>query len=74
MSLNSRTIGTIVEDLPTSQTDWRKTVCFAGEKWEYDGVAPAGQVPNAFQPIGKKDYTLSAVEQSRIARVLQAWN
>ena len=23
---------------------------------------------------GKKDYTLSAVEQSRIARVLQAWN
>jgi hypothetical protein len=52
VSLNSRTIGTIVEDLPTSQTDWRKTVCFAGGRWEYDGVVPAGQVPNAFQPIG----------------------
>lgn len=45
-------MGTIVEDLLTSQTDWRKTVCFAGGQWEYEGVIPPGRVPNVFRPIG----------------------
>ncbi|KAK9921994.1 hypothetical protein M0R45_030481 [Rubus argutus] len=42
-----------------------------GREVEYDGVAPAGQVPNAFQPIG---LALTFTCVSRIARVLQAWN
>lgn len=52
ITLNGRTAGPVVEDLPTSQKFWRKTVCFAGGQWEYETVVPRCRVPAQFQPIG----------------------
>lgn len=50
--LNGRTVGPVVEDLPSSQKYWRGTVCFAGGQWEYESAVPPGRVPTSFQPIG----------------------
>ena len=52
VNLHARALGAIVDDLPTSASNWRSTVCMAGGEWANSGFVSPSRVPTTFQPIG----------------------
>ena len=53
VNLHARSYGAIVDDLPTSATNWRSSVCLAVGEWANSGFVSPSRVPTTFRAIGR---------------------